>query len=126
MGKKGKEGKGGKGKGGKKGKKGPNDGPSLSEIQLRRSLKLYEAYAGAMDAKCVPEVVKAVKFCLEEETDLKTLLVLPISQDLKAEERFKKALKEAEEENDKKRIAELRASYSNTPPQVDSISKNKF
>jgi hypothetical protein len=120
-GKKGK-GKGGKGKGGKgkgkKGKKGPNDGPTLSEIQLRRALKLYDAYSGAMDAKCIPEVVRAIKLCLEEETDFKTLLVLPISKDLKAEERFKKALKEAEEDDDKRKIAELKASYSNTPPQV--------
>jgi hypothetical protein len=116
MDKKGKEGK----KGGKKGKKGPHDGPTLTEIQLRRCMKLYEAYAGAMEAKCVPEVIKEIKLCLEEETEYKNMLVLPISKDLKAEERFKKAMKEAEEENDRKRIAELRAGYSNTPPQVNN------
>ena len=115
----GKKGKGGKGKSGKGGKmKGPNDGPSLNEIILRRGLKLYEAYSAAMDAKCSPDVVKAIKLCLEEETQLTKLIVLPINKDLKAEERFRKAMREAEEEGNHSKITELRANYNNTPPQV--------
>lgn len=117
MGKKGKKGKGGKG--GKKGKKrGPNDGPTVTEIALRRLLKLYDAYSASMGAKCCPEVTKAVKLCLEEETELMRLVIMPINKDLKLEDKFKKALKEAEDENDRARIAELKASYSNTPPPV--------
>ena len=42
-------------------------------------------------------------------------------KDLKAEERYKKALLEAEQENDKARIAELRENYSNTPAPVNYI-----
>ncbi len=45
----------------------------------------------------------------------------PIDKDTKAEERFKAALVEAQQENDLKLIAELNLNYSNTPPTVNIL-----
>ena len=71
MGKKGKKGKkGAKGKGKKGKKKNPNDGPTVTEIALRRFLKIYDAYSAEMGAKCCPDVVKTIKMCLEEDIPL--------------------------------------------------------
>lgn len=46
------------------------------------------------------------------------LIVRPLEKNLKAEEAFKKALQDAQQENDLKAIAELKANYNNTPPPV--------
>ena len=46
------------------------------------------------------------------------IIVRPIEKDLKAEEKFKIALLEAQQENNVKAIVELTSSYSNTPPTV--------
>ncbi len=51
----------------------------------------------------------------------KKLIVRPIDKDTKAEERFKAALVEAQQENDLKLIAELNLNYSNTPPTVNIL-----
>jgi hypothetical protein len=65
--------KGKKGKSGKK--KGPNDGPTVNELALRRLLKLYDTYSNEMNSKCCPEVIKNIKNCLEEETDLRKVMI---------------------------------------------------
>lgn len=108
-----------KGKGKDKGtKKSSENGPGITEIILRKLLKYYEQYSLEFNVKCCPDVIRAIRQCLEEGSELKKIIVRPIEKDLKAEERFKKALLEAQEENDTKAIAELKANYNNTPPPV--------
>lgn len=94
------------------------EGPLLTEIIQKKLLKYYENYSNEMGVKTCPDVVKEIKACLENGKDLKKIIVRPIDKDFKAEEKFNKALLEAKEQNDTNKIAELRASYYNTPPPV--------
>ena len=50
--------------------------------------------------------------------DAQKLIIRPFEKNLSAEEAFKKALQAAQQENDLKAIAELKANYNNTPPPV--------
>lgn len=63
----GKKAKKGKSKGKKK---NPNDGPSVNEMILKKSLKLYDAYCQELSVKCCPDVVRAIRASLEEDTPL--------------------------------------------------------
>ena len=57
---------------------------------------------------------------MEENKTLTKLIVRPIDKDPKIEEKYKKALKKAEETNDSAAIAELKTNYSvsSAPPLV--------
>ncbi|RNA27199.1 LRR and PYD domains-containing 5 [Brachionus plicatilis] len=104
---------------GKKAKpKRADDAPLLTEIILKKLLKYYDNYSTAMGVKTCPDVIKAIRSCLENGKELKKIIVRPIDKDFKAEEKFKKALSEAKEQNDTNKIAELKANYSNMPPPI--------
>lgn len=107
----------GKGKGKAK-KKSADDGPSINETLLRKTLKLYDMYSSESNVKCCPDVVKAINQCLEDNVELKKILVRPIEKDLKLEERFKKALAMAIENEDVNTIKELKANYVNNVPPI--------
>lgn len=64
-----KKGKGG-GKGGQGKKKSPDDAPSVTEIILKKTLKLYDFYCNESNVKPCPDVIRAIKQCLEEDKDL--------------------------------------------------------
>lgn len=95
-----------------------DDSPLLTEIILKKLLKYYDINSNEIGVKTCPDVVKSIKACLENGKELKKIIIRPIDKDFKAEEKFKKALMEAKDQNDINKIAELRANYSNTPPPV--------
>jgi hypothetical protein len=82
---------------------------------------LYDTYSNEINVKCCPDVIKAINQCLEDNAELKKIIVRPIDKDLKLEEKFNKALKLAQESEDLIAIKELKANYVNKPPPV-SIS----
>ena len=59
--------KGKKGKKGAKKKKSPDDPPSINEIVLRKILKSYELYSAQLNVKTCPDVIRALRECLEED-----------------------------------------------------------
>jgi hypothetical protein len=58
-----------KGKGDKK-KKSPDDAPSINTLILKKFLHLYDVYSANLNSKCCPDVVKAARDCLENDTVL--------------------------------------------------------
>jgi hypothetical protein len=58
-----------KGKKDKK-KKAPTDTPSINFLILKRFLNLYENYSAQLNSKCCPDVIKAAKTCLEQDSTL--------------------------------------------------------
>ena len=68
-----------KGKKGKKGakKKSPDDPPSINEIVLRKILKAYDLYSNQLNVKTCPDVIRALRECLEEDTTLNKVNTLP-------------------------------------------------
>lgn len=73
-----------------------------------------------MNCYVCPDIISYAKKCLEDNQTLTKLIIRPIDKDPKIEERYKKALKKAEEANDLKAIADLKATFSvsSAPPLV--------
>ncbi|CAF0951270.1 unnamed protein product [Brachionus calyciflorus] len=95
-----------------------DDSPLLTEIILKKLLKYYDAYSNELGVKTCPDVIKTIRTCLENGKELKKLIIRPIDKDFKAEEKFIKALKEAQDNNDVTKMNELKANYNNTPPPI--------
>lgn len=92
----------------------------MNEIVLKKFLQFYDAYCKEVNCYTCPDLISSAKQALEDNKTLTKLIIRPIDKDAKMEEKYKKALKKAEEANDLKAIVELKSMYSvsGVPPLV--------